>query len=75
METSLKKRVNAVSGGIKKASGFLQEVKIQMKKIDWPSLPETLRSTLLVVGSAVLLAVFLGGVDFLFTTFLNKVLL
>ena len=51
---------------------FLKEVSLEMKKVNWPTKQETLRYTLLVIGVSVAVAVFLGTVDFLFTTFLNK---
>ncbi len=51
---------------------FLKEVRIEMKKINWPTREETLRYTLLVVGVSVAVAIFLGTIDFIFTTLLNK---
>lgn len=68
-------KIKGTSRAVLRAVGFLREIKIQMKKIDWPTFRETIRYTLVVLGSALLLAVFLGGVDFLSTTLLNKVLL
>ena len=56
----------------KKALTFLKEVRAEMKKINWLSLKETIRYTFIVVFVAVFVAAFLGGVDFLFVTFLNK---
>jgi len=47
----------------------------ESKKINWPTRKEVLRYTLLVIGLSVILAMFLGGVDILFTRFLNRVIL
>ena len=50
---------------------FLKEVKIEMKKVNWPTRTETIRYTLIVVGASVAVAVFLGGLDFIFSLLLN----
>lgn len=54
---------------------FLKEVRVEMKKVDWLSLKETLKYTLIVIAGSVVMAIFLGGADFLFTTILNKFIL
>ncbi len=53
---------------------FLKEVKLEMKKVNWPTRDETIRYTLLVIGVSVATAIFLGGIDFSFTALLNKFL-
>ncbi|PIP18450.1 MAG: preprotein translocase subunit SecE [Parcubacteria group bacterium CG_4_10_14_0_2_um_filter_7_35_8] len=54
---------------------ILKGVLAESKKINWPTRKEVLRYTLLVIGLSVILAMFLGGVDILFTRFLNRVIL
>ena len=54
---------------------FLKEVKLEIKKVNWPTKDETIRYTLIVIGISVAVAAFLGGLDFLFTTLLNKFVL
>lgn len=54
---------------------FLKEVRVEIKKVNWPTRQETLQYTLIVIGVSVALAIFLGGVDFVFTTLLNKFIL
>ena len=56
-------------------SGYLKEILLEAKKVNWPSQKEVVRYTLLVIGLSVLLAAFLGGVDFGFTRLLNRVIL
>lgn len=53
---------------------FLKEVKLEMKKVNWPTRDETIKYTLLVIGISIAVAVFLGGIDFSFTALLNKFL-
>lgn len=54
---------------------FLKEVQLEMKKVNWPTRQETLNYTLLVVGISVVIAIFLGGIDFLFMNLLNRFIL
>ncbi len=54
---------------------FLKEVLLELKKVNWPTRQETLRYTLIVIGISVVIAAFLGGLDVIFTTLLNKFVL
>lgn len=54
---------------------FLKEVRLEMKKVNWPTRQETIRYTLIIIGVSVVVAVFLGGLDFLFTILLNQFIL
>ena len=58
-----------------KTATFLKEVRLEMKKVNWPTRQETLRYTLIVIGISAAVSVFLGGTDFIFTLFLNKLIL
>lgn len=51
---------------------FFKEVKMEMKKVNWPTAKETVRYTLIVVGSSIAIAVFLGGLDLLLNKLLYK---
>jgi len=54
---------------------FLKEVRLEMKKVNWPTRQETIRKTMVVIGISVAVATFLGTLDFIFTTLLNKFVL
>jgi len=58
-----------------KITTFLKEVRLEMKKVNWPSRQETIRKTLVVIGISVAIATFLGAIDFIPTTLLNKFIL
>jgi len=60
---------------IKKIITFLKEVKVEAKKINWPTKEETIKYTLIVLGISIGVALFLGGLDFIFITLLNKFIL
>ncbi|MFH1657543.1 MAG: preprotein translocase subunit SecE [bacterium] len=58
-----------------KSITFLKEVKLEMKKVNWPTKDETIKYTLIVLGMSLTTAIFLGGLDFIFTTIIDKILL
>lgn len=51
---------------------FLKEVKQELKKVTWPTRQETTKHTLIIIGISLAVALFLGGLDFLFMFLLNK---
>jgi len=60
---------------LNRLSEFLKEVRLETKKVNWPSRKETVKYTLIVVGVSLIVAVFLGGIDFIFSLLLNKFIL
>lgn len=54
---------------------YLKEVKIEAKKINWPTRKEAIRYTLIVLGISLVIGIFLGVVDLIFIFILNKFLL
>ena len=47
-----------------KVKQFLKEVKIELKKVVWPTRKDTIASTSVVLVIVMIIAVFLGLVDF-----------
>ncbi len=58
-----------------KIATFLKEVKLEIRKVNWPTRRQTIRYTLIVLGISLVIAVFLGGLDYLFTMLLEKFIL
>lgn len=50
-----------------KPVSFLKEVKEELSKVVWPTREQTVRYTILVITVAVVVGLFLGGLDFLLT--------
>jgi preprotein translocase subunit SecE len=50
-------------GILNKSAQFLREVKIELKKVTWPSRKQTLGSTAVVIALVMLISFFLGLVD------------
>ncbi len=53
---------------------FLKEVKIEMKKVSWSSRQELIDSTLVVILSVLILAVFIGTCDFFISKFIRAII-
>jgi preprotein translocase subunit SecE len=51
---------------------FLGEVKQEMKHVSWPTRQQAWGYTILVVILSLLLAVYLGAFDFLFTSLIEQ---
>jgi preprotein translocase subunit SecE len=58
-----------------KITDFLKETRVELKKVNWPTRKETVKYTLIVIGLSFSVAVFLGGLDYLFTFLITKFLL
>jgi len=54
---------------------FLKEVRLELKKVNWPTREEAMRYTLIVIGVSLAVAAFLGALDFIFTRLLNMFVL
>jgi preprotein translocase subunit SecE len=59
----------------RKLVNYFKEVKTETKKVNWPTRKETIKYALVVIGISVAVAIFLGGLDFIFTLILNKLIL
>ena len=57
--TAAKPRDNLISKSVQ----FLREVKVELKKVAWPSRKQTIGSTIVVLILVTIIAFFLGAVD------------
>ena len=46
-----------------KTAQFLREVKVELKKVTWPSRKQTIGSTVVVIALVIIISIFLGAVD------------
>lgn len=53
---------------------FLREVRAELVKVNWPSQPELIGSTTVVIVLSVVLAIFIGLVDFLLSALVSRLL-
>lgn len=46
---------------------YLNEVRAEMAQVTWPTREQTLRLTALVIAASIILGMFTGALDYLFT--------
>jgi preprotein translocase subunit SecE len=59
---------------LQKSSQFLREVKIELKKVTWPTRKQTMGSTVVVVVLVMIFSLFLGLVDLSLSSLIRYVL-
>ncbi len=72
--TNTMNKINLL-GLVSKLIRFLKEVKLEIKKVNWPTRENVIRYTLIIIVSPLIIAAFLGGLDVVFTSILNKFVL
>ncbi len=55
-----------------KISLYLKQVRVEVKKINWPTKKETIRYSLMVIVISAVVAAYLGGLDFILSSLLRK---
>ncbi|MBI4099506.1 preprotein translocase subunit SecE [Candidatus Microgenomates bacterium] len=53
---------------------FLSEVRSELKKVIWPTRQELIRLTALVIGISLVVGIYVGGLDLIFTKLMEVVL-
>jgi preprotein translocase subunit SecE len=53
---------------------FFREVRVEIKKVTWPTRKETIASTIVVLITTIIIGAFLGIVDFFLSTGVEKIL-
>lgn len=56
---------------VQKTQVFFKEVYVELRKTNWLSQKEVLRYTLIVLGVTLVVALILGGLDYIFSTALK----
>lgn len=53
---------------------FIRSVKLELKQVKWPSHETALKMTILVIITSLAVALYSGGLDYLFTSLLSQIL-
>jgi preprotein translocase SecE subunit len=53
---------------------FIRSVRLELKQVKWPSHETALKMTVLVIITSAAVALYSGGLDYLFTTVLQQAL-
>ena len=59
---------------MKAVVNFFGEVRMELTKVTWPTRDEVIKLTITVFIIATVLGVYVGGLDYLFTTLLTKII-
>ncbi|MCD6320542.1 MAG: preprotein translocase subunit SecE [Candidatus Desulfofervidaceae bacterium] len=59
---------------VEQVKQFLREVKVELKKVTWPSKREMIGSTFVVIIFVVLVAAYFGIIDLIYTIIIGKLL-
>ncbi|MCL5676064.1 MAG: preprotein translocase subunit SecE [Patescibacteria group bacterium] len=57
-----------------KPLGFFREVTDELKKVVWPTKDETVRLTGIVIGISIIVALYIGAADYIFTLLLGLII-
>ncbi|HDD43820.1 MAG TPA: preprotein translocase subunit SecE [Candidatus Desulfofervidus auxilii] len=57
-----------------KIKQFLREVKVETKKVTWPSRREIISSTIVVIAFIIMVAAYFGIIDVIYTAIIGKFL-
>ncbi|OGI24929.1 MAG: preprotein translocase subunit SecE [Candidatus Moranbacteria bacterium RIFCSPHIGHO2_12_FULL_54_9] len=58
-----------------KIVAFLVEAKVELSRVNWPTRQQLIRYTILVIAISLVVAVFLGSLDFLFSSLVERFLI
>lgn len=54
---------------------FLTEAKVELSRVNWPSQKQVIRYTVLVISISIAVALFLGSLDLLFSSLVERFLI
>jgi preprotein translocase subunit SecE len=61
----------AKKGAWAKTKKFFREVKAELKKVNWPNQQEILSSTVVVIVTVLIISLFIGGIDLVFSNLIR----
>jgi preprotein translocase SecE subunit len=65
------RRTRSAEGPLARAVQFAQESQIELRKVTWPTREQTINLTIVVAAVCIIMAVFLGVVDYVFQLIVN----
>ena len=71
---ALQEQIDKAREAVPRSVTFLQEVWVELRKVHWPSRKESTAATAVVLAITILMAVYLGLVDFVVSHVVQAVL-
>jgi preprotein translocase subunit SecE len=65
METAQVGQSNKLTGWFHRTSGFLTSVRDELRKVTWPTRPELIKATRMIIVLAIILGLTIGLMDYL----------
>ncbi len=59
---------------LERLTSLFKDLRKEVGRINWPSRGETIRMSLIVIAFSLIVAAFLGALDFFFFTIVSKIL-
>ncbi len=59
---------------IQKINSFLKEVWVELKRVSWLSRKDVFKYTMIVLGITAAVSAFLGGLDFIFSEIIKRLI-
>ena len=59
---------------MKNIISFIGQTKEELRKVTWPTKKEVVRLTMVVIISSVIVGLYLGGMDYIFTRLLGLII-
>jgi preprotein translocase subunit SecE len=56
---------------VRKITDYLSEVRLELAKVTWPKRDEVVKLTLIVLAISVIVGLYVGALDFVFTKLLS----
>lgn len=53
---------------------YLKEVRVELTKVTWPTRAEATHLTLIILGASLAVGLYVGGLDYVFTSLLGTIL-
>lgn len=53
---------------------YLKEVRVELTKVTWPTRKEATHLTLIILGASLAVGLYVGGLDYIFTSLLGTIL-
>ncbi len=71
---ALQEQIDKAREAVPRSITFFQEVSVELRKVHWPTRKETTVATVVVVAIIILMAAYLGLVDFLLSQAVHLIL-
>lgn len=50
---------------------YLKEVRVELGKVSWPTRTESTHLTIIIIGASLVVGLYIGGLDYIFTSLLG----